>query len=238
MQKIFTVAVLLLGLKRIRGQRGRVEDIDSAFPTIFRDDALPSRPTKSDRAPEFFDAGDVLPTASRAVVFSEDRRTTTTARPVQNPPVRFPGGSSSNREVPSVPLFITNSAPGFATGGLDEDYEYYYDDPPLPSGPTRQPAVPSQRFGRNSQSSSSSEEEALEAARPMGVDRFTTERSTLSLSSLLSSTRRPRTGPVRVTSQLDTLQQSQLFAAMDPHQEQFIRPPKTNAGSLPLASEI
>jgi hypothetical protein len=50
------------------------------------------------------------------------------------------------------------------------------------------------------------------------------------------TTRRPvalpsaRAGPVRVTSDLSTLEQTRLFAQMDPHQQQFISVPKANAG--------
>ena len=64
------------------------------------------------------------------------------------------------------------------------------------------------------------------------LDRFTTRRPVVGVipSSSSTSSAPSRTGPLRVTSGLGTLRQSQLFAQMDPHQEQFIRPPKTNAG--------
>ena len=38
---------------------------------------------------------------------------------------RYLTGSGSGREVPAVPLFITNSAPGFATGGLGKYLPMY-----------------------------------------------------------------------------------------------------------------
>merc|ERR1712014_504719 len=48
---------------------------------------------------------------------------------------------------------------------------------------------------------------------------------------------RPGKGPVRVHSSLDIVDQTALFTSMDPHQEQFIPPPRLNAGALPLAFE-
>jgi len=234
MKKLAVVVVLLLGGQRVRGQRGRDEDLDEIFPTIFRDDALPSRPTKSDQVLVSLAAGDTLSAPLPAVVSKQQattaaRTTTTTERPRQNP-VRFPGGSGQGREVPSVPLFITNSAPGFATGGLGDDYEYDYDVSPLPSGPTRQPAIPQQRFGRRT------EDAVVEAI--LQASRSKTSRFTAPRQEALQSPSAGRTGPLRVTSNLDTLEQTQLFTQMDPHQQQFIQAPKANAGSLPLASEM
>jgi len=46
-----------------------------------------------------------------------------------------------------------------------------------------------------------------------------------------------RDNGVLVTSNLDILDQTRLFASMDPNQEQFIKTPRLNAGALPLAFE-
>jgi len=234
MKTLAVAVVLLLGERRVRGQRGREEDLDEAFPTIFRDDALPSRPTKSDDFLVSLEADDGLTAPSPVFITSgkqptSARTTSTTERPRQNP-IRFPGGSGQGREVPSVPLFITNSAPGFATGGLGDDYEYDYDVEPLPSGPTRQPALPTLRFGRRTEDAVV--EAILEASRSKS-SRFAAPQQVA-----LQSPSAVRTGPLRVRSSMDKLEQTQLFSQMDPHQQQFIKAPKANAGSLPLASEM
>merc|ERR1712154_169091 len=149
-------------------------------------------------------------------------------------------------------LGVTNSATntGKKFKVYDDYYDYYYDDEPLPSGPTRRPEI-----SQNSLKLADKdylEEQPLpsgptkEPPLPSGPTRrpgqpmtfSPRQRNTLSpalnqaLTLPILTTRRPKKlKPVRKASQKKVLEQ------LGPFHEHFIAPPKLNAGALPLEFE-
>ena len=131
---------------------------------------------------------------------------------------------------------------GSIFGGLELDHEDYeeYDyqenssEAPLPAGPTRPPVPPSPLPLTNNIVDNPSFSKL--ASLPL----LTTKPPPV----LHSTTRRPRThfgqmankegkvGSLLVHSSMDVVDQTRLFAKMDPFQEQFINPPRVNAGNI------
>jgi len=131
------------------------------------------------------------------------------------------------------------------------DYYYYYqEEEPLPSGPTQEPPLPSGPTRRPGQPTSAPHRRPSVPPIHPALNQFlnlpllTTQRPR---SNRKGNNRRPKAGldlgqrpgegPLRVHSSLDIVDQTALFTSMDPHQEQFIPPPRLNAGALPLAFE-
>merc|ERR550532_574775 len=164
----------------------------------------------------------------------------------QRPPKLFQGKLSrpqqSNRNAKNI-----ESSPKVKTSGDYEDYyyyDYYYDDP-LPSGPTRPPAVASKKQKQVKFAEPEYdyyEEESL----PVGPTRRPGQpmtgqprpRHTLSpalnqfLNLPLLTTPRPRR--VKPTKRIP---KKKLLEKLGPFQQHFIAPPVVNAGALPLAHE-
>jgi len=156
--------------------------------------------------------------------------------------LRFPG--EKRRPPPS-----STAAPDYYQYS-DSDYYYYYDEEPLPSGPTQEPPLPSGPTRRPGQPTPAPFRRPTAPPVHPALNQFlnlpllTTQspRSTRKNPRQQQLTRldlgqKPGNGPVRVHSSLDILDQTSLFSSMDPHQEQFIPPPRLNAGALPLAFE-
>ena len=154
--------------------------------------------------------------------------------------------STQNNIQPTNPK-LTPEHTGSIFGGLkldEEDYaDYDYEEAasstvitehPLPAGPTRKPgqAVPLPLRQEKTDNAALSQLANL----PL----LTTKRPTI----LHGTTRKPRThfgevfssggqiGSLLVHSSMDIVDQTHLFSKMDPFQEQFIAPPRVNAGIM------
>jgi len=136
------------------------------------------------------------------------------------------------------------------------DYDDYEDPlpsgptriPPLPSGPTRRPGQPTRQTGPglgvprdvfNSLPLLTTQRPGSTATPRANVNFLLDppsaqpEEPTFQLPTLDGS----RRNGLLVSGSLDILDQTSLFTKMDPHQEQFIKAPRLNAGALPLAVE-
>jgi len=157
---------------------------------------------------------------------------------------RFTGGSSSRGQsfLPPLPdyeddyyYYYDDPLPSGPTRRPpdtirpDEEYYYYQEEDPLPAGPTREPPLPSGPTRRPGQPTT----------HTPGFRGPTTISPALNqwLNLPLLTTARPFTGrrTKKKNNNLDIVHQTKLFASKDPNQEQFIAPPKVNAGALPLS---
>lgn len=107
------------------------------------------------------------------------------------------------------------------------EYEYYDEEEPLPAGPTREPPLPSGPTRRPGQPTTA----------PVGQQGPTVHPALNQLLNLpLLTTPRPRRGDRKASSlrqggrKLDINDQNKLFSS-----QHFIAPPPLNAGALPLA---
>lgn len=107
----------------------------------------------------------------------------------------------------------------------EEDYYFYQDEDPLPSGPTREPPLPSGPTRRPGQPTTHS-------PRFQGPTISPALNQWLNLP--LLTTVRPSTGR-QSRKKNNIVDKTKIFASQDPNQEQFILPPKVNAGALPLS---
>jgi len=177
--------------------------------------------------------------------------------------LRFPGekrrekggeegrGRSSRRTTPQPQIRDYPEDDYYDYPEYEDDYYYYYDDEePLPSGPTQEPPLPSGPTRRPGQPTSAPSRRPTAPPVHPALNQFlalpllTTQRPprnqrkpTRRPGKQINLGQRPGKGPVRVHSSLDIVDQTALFTSMDPHQEQFIPPPRLNAGALPLAFE-
>jgi len=135
------------------------------------------------------------------------------------------------------------SGPTRTPPALETDDYYYYDEDPLPAGPTREPPLPSGPTRKPGQPTT----------QPPGLKGPILHPALSKLPDLpFLTTARPKKVSGRnkkkkknglrlagkaglVPSNLDIVDQTKIFSARDPHQEQFIPPPSLNAGALPLA---
>jgi len=199
-----------------------------------------SNPQRSNKRPESFSTSNRRPAPTfgglKPVVTGGGGR----KKGLQNP-VRFQGDSSSRGQsfTPSpadyeedyyyyeeepLPSGPTRRPPSILIP--DEDYYFDEDEEPLPSGPTREPPLPSGPTRRPGQPTTHSP----------GFQGPNTISPALNqwLNLPLLTTVRPSTGR-RSRKKNKIVDKTNLFASQDPNQEQFILLPKVNAGALPLS---
>jgi len=138
---------------------------------------------------------------------------------------------------------------GSIFGGLELDQEDYADydyqesllpEDPLPAGPTRRPDQHSPLPLRNQVLDNSAltklENLPFLTTRPPDLVHGTTRMPRTHFGLVASNN--GKVGSLLVHSSMDVVDQTRLFSEMDPFQEQFITPPKVNAGALPLSVQF
>jgi len=151
----------------------------------------------------------------------------------------------------SNPIELTPEHTGSIFGGLhpdNEDYEdYYYDDDsnepeelPLPAGPTRRPVhvspLPIRQEDLNDKLLGQFANLPLLTTKKPVQLHSTTMKPTIHFGEVVSTN--GQIGNLMVHSSMNIVDQTHLFSKMDPFQEQFISPPRVNAGALPLSNSF
>jgi len=124
---------------------------------------------------------------------------------------------------------------------IEPDY-YFYEEDILPSGPTREPPLPSGPTRKPGQATTISPGVKATSVHPalsqlLTLPLLTTPRPRAQKRNRGEKKKKGLLGRKGgfVSGKIDIVDQTKIFSAKDPFQEQFIAPPPINAGALPLA---